>query len=208
MPKPWIDYLRRCSVMLQAGKHVADVAYFIGEDAPKMTGLRKPRTAAGYDFDYINADVIENRLTVKDGRFVLPDGMSYRLLVLPRIGDDAAGGAEEDSANWSPPAARCSARRRSARRACENFPACDAEVKKLAGELWGRGRVMTGIDLPRGVPALADAAGCGLPGRHSLEAPPGRRHRHLFPVEPEGAGAHGDDFVPRERSRARVVVAG
>ena len=81
--KPWIDYQRRCSVMLQAGKPVADVAYFIGEDAPKMAGQRKPALPPGYDFDYINADVIENRLHVEDGRFVLPDGMSYRLLVLP-----------------------------------------------------------------------------------------------------------------------------
>ena len=32
--KTWIEYLRRCSVMLQAGQPVADVAYFIGEDAP------------------------------------------------------------------------------------------------------------------------------------------------------------------------------
>ena len=69
--------------MLQAGKHVADVAYFIGEDAPKMAGSQQPPLAAGHDFDYINAEVIENRLTVKGGRFVLPDGMSYRLLVLP-----------------------------------------------------------------------------------------------------------------------------
>ncbi len=31
------DYLRRCNMMLQQGSYVADVAYFIGEDAPKMT---------------------------------------------------------------------------------------------------------------------------------------------------------------------------
>ena len=81
--KPWIDYLRRCSVMLQTGKHVADVAYYIGEDTPKMTGARNPELPAGYDFDYINSEVIEKFLSVKNGRFVLPDGMSYRLLVLP-----------------------------------------------------------------------------------------------------------------------------
>ena len=28
-------------------------------------------------------DVVLNRMTVNDGRLVLPDGMSYRLLVLP-----------------------------------------------------------------------------------------------------------------------------
>ena len=83
--KAWIDYLRRCTVMLQAGKHVADVAYFIGEDAPKMTGVRNPELPVGDDFDWINADVIEHRLKVKEGQLELPDGMSYRVLVLPDL---------------------------------------------------------------------------------------------------------------------------
>ena len=83
--RAWIDYYRRCDFLLQQGSHVADVAYFIGEDTPKMTGIRKPALPAGYNFDYINAEVIEQRLRVKDGRFVLPDGMSYRLLVLPEL---------------------------------------------------------------------------------------------------------------------------
>jgi sugar phosphate isomerase/epimerase len=144
--KPWIDYLRRCSVMLQAGRHVADVAYFIGEDAPKMAGLRKPRLPSGYDFDYINADVIENRLTVKQGRFVLPDGMSYRLLVLPESETMRPAVLRKirklvaDGGAVLGPAPRRSPSRM-------NFPACDVEVEKLVGELWGRERVMTGIDL-------------------------------------------------------------
>src|ERR1035437_3671399 len=50
----WIDYLRRCTVLLQSGVQVADVAYFIGEDTPKMTGIRQPELPPGYDYDYIN----------------------------------------------------------------------------------------------------------------------------------------------------------
>lgn len=34
----FIEYLRRCNFMLQQGLNIADVAYFVGEDAPKMTG--------------------------------------------------------------------------------------------------------------------------------------------------------------------------
>lgn len=78
-------YLKRCNYMLQQGNYVADVAYFIGEDAPKMTGVTDPPLPKGYSFDYINAEVIENRLTVKDGRFVLPEGISYGILVLPKL---------------------------------------------------------------------------------------------------------------------------
>ena len=143
---PWVDYLRRCSVMLQRGISVADAAYFIGEDAPKMTGARRPELPAGYDFDYINAEVIEQRLQVEDGRFVLPDGVSYRILVLPPSATMRpellaklkelveAGGAVFGPAPERSPS-------------MENYPACDAEVKRLAGELWGGGHILTGDSL-------------------------------------------------------------
>ena len=48
-------YIKRCNLMLQQGHYVADVAYFIGEDAPKMTGICDPELPKGYSFDYINA---------------------------------------------------------------------------------------------------------------------------------------------------------
>ena len=144
--RPWIDYHRRCSVMLQAGKSVADVAYFISEDAPKMTGQRKPALPPGYDFDYLNADVIENRLRVEDGRFVLPDGVSYRLLVLPpsdtmrpallkKLGNlVAAGGAVLGTAPRRSPS-------------LQDYPACDAEVQRLAAALWGEKKILEDTDL-------------------------------------------------------------
>ncbi len=81
----FIDYIKRCNYMLQQGRYVADVAYFIGEDAPKMTGVQDPPMPEGYSFDYMNAEVILNRMTVKDGRFALPDGLSYAVLVLPQL---------------------------------------------------------------------------------------------------------------------------
>jgi len=83
--KAWIDYLRRCCWLLQQGTRVADVAYFIGEDAPKMTGIRKPELPKGRDFDYINAEVIETSLSVSNGVLNLPHGTTYRVLVLPEL---------------------------------------------------------------------------------------------------------------------------
>ena len=151
--RPWVDYLRRCSVMLQAGTNVADVAYFITEDAPKMAGLRQPPLPAGYDYDYINADVIENRLSVKDGRLVLPDGMSYRLLVLPpsetmrpELLARIAKLVEAGAAVLGPAPKRSPS--------MQNYPACDAEVKKLAGQLWASKRVMTDTDLNKALGRL------------------------------------------------------
>ena len=157
--KAWIDYLRRSHYMLQQGHYVADVAYFIGEDAPKMTGIRDPQLPEGYSFDFINAEVIENRLEVKDGRFVLPDGMSYRLLVLPPLTTMrpellkkirqliTSGGVVVGQAPSKSPS-------------MENYPDCDKEVSKMAKEIWqnceginvkrtsfGAGTVYAGTDL-------------------------------------------------------------
>ena len=78
-------YLKRVNYMLQQGLNVADVAYFIGEDTPKMTGITDPELPKGYQFDYINAEVIERDLFVKDGLLTLPHGTQYKVLVLPPI---------------------------------------------------------------------------------------------------------------------------
>jgi hypothetical protein len=82
--RPWMDYLARSSYLLQQGQAVADIAYFYGEEAP-VTALftqAPPATPEGYNFDFVNRDVILNRLSVQDGRLVTGTGMSYRVLYL------------------------------------------------------------------------------------------------------------------------------
>ena len=37
----------------------------------------------GYDYDYMNADIITSTMQVEDGRLVLPSGQSYRVMLLP-----------------------------------------------------------------------------------------------------------------------------
>jgi hypothetical protein len=89
--KPFMDYLARCSYLLQQGLFVGDVCYYYGDQAPNFFPLfhdvpSKPGIKGlsnGYDFDVINTDVILNRMSVNDGRLVLPDGMSYAMMVLP-----------------------------------------------------------------------------------------------------------------------------
>lgn len=155
----YFDYLRRCQHMLQQGKYAADVCYFIGEFAPLMTGARNPEIPDGYSYDYINAEVILERLSVKDGRFVLPDGISYRAMVLPPIktmrpkvlakieelvkqGGIIIGQKPEKSPSL------------------QDYPQCDANVKNIADKLWdenysagkfkkeyGKGLVLNGYDL-------------------------------------------------------------
>jgi hypothetical protein len=89
--RPFMDYLARCCHLLQQGLFVADVAYFYGDQAPNFWPLFHsvpekpllPGLGAGYDYDVVNSDIILNRMSVRDGRITLPDGMSYRVLVLP-----------------------------------------------------------------------------------------------------------------------------
>ena len=82
---PWVSYINRCQAMLQSGLFVADVLYYNGDWAPNLVGPRNVTHNAGkgYDYDVCNAEVLLERVSVEDGKIVLPDGMSYRLLVLP-----------------------------------------------------------------------------------------------------------------------------
>jgi hypothetical protein len=133
----FLKYIKRCNMMLQQGKYVADVAYFISEDAPKMTGVQGPKLPFGYSFDYINGEVIKTRLTVKNGKLVFPDGMSYSILVLPQLktirpelllkikelvmrGAVILGPRPVTSPSL------------------QNYPAADKQVAVLADELWGK----------------------------------------------------------------------
>ena len=132
----FIKYLKRCNFMLQQGTYIADAAYFIGEDAPKMTGTRDPELPKGYSFDYMNAEVIEKRMQVKNGRLTLPDGMNYGILVLPKLKTMRPEVLKKimqlvnDGAVVLGPKPDRSP-------SLENYPDADKEVKKLAAELWG-----------------------------------------------------------------------
>ncbi|MHB9056309.1 MAG: glycosyl hydrolase [Paludibacteraceae bacterium] len=129
-------YHKRCNFMLQQGLNMADVAYFIGEDVPKMTGIRKPELPKGYNYDFINADVIMNNLKVKDGKLILPSGTTYRILVLPpqqtmrpellsKIGQLVSDGA----VIIGPPPSRSPS--------LQDYPCADKQVQEIAAKLWG-----------------------------------------------------------------------
>ena len=80
----WMSYLSRCEYLLQQGTFVADVCYYYGEGAPvdlKVAACR-PALPAGFDYDVCNTEILL-RMAVRDGRIVLPSGMTYRVLVLP-----------------------------------------------------------------------------------------------------------------------------
>ncbi len=133
--KAWIDYMRRSQYMLQQGEPVNDICYFIGEDAPKMTGPLKHVLPAGYDYDFINAEVLI-KARVKDGDIVLPSGKKYRLLVLPELETMRPGLLDKierlisDGANVYGPAPVRSP-------SMAGFPDSDEDVLLLSGNIWG-----------------------------------------------------------------------
>ena len=139
--RPLMTYFARVSFLLQQGRFVADVAYLLPEGAPSTmpfwgAGLQ-PAPPKGYDYDYVNTDVLLHRMSVdKDGRLLLPDGMSYRVLVLPptrrmtpevlrKIHELVAAGATVvgERPTRSPSLA--------------GYPRSDSEVHTLAADLWG-----------------------------------------------------------------------
>lgn len=85
MARPWIDYIARSSYLLQQGRFVGDVAYFVGEDAPAGTLATEGRLAdvpRRYGYDFVNAAAILDDFEVEGGDLVTAGGARYRVLYL------------------------------------------------------------------------------------------------------------------------------
>jgi hypothetical protein len=78
----YFEYLRRCQYVLQSGLFVADAAYFMGEEVVGPIDLQNPNT--GHAFDVLSRDMLQH-IIVQNHCLVLPNGMSYRFLILPDI---------------------------------------------------------------------------------------------------------------------------
>lgn len=138
---PFVTYLARNSYLLQQGLPVADLLYLLDEGAPSTPPIwgvgTRPVPPAGYDYDFINVDALLSRVGVgPGGRLVLPDGMSYRVLVLPendrmrpevlrKIAELVRGGAVVVG------------RKPVASPSLMGYPTADAEVRRIATDVWG-----------------------------------------------------------------------
>ncbi len=89
MAGAFLDYLARCSYLLEQGLFVADVCYYSGDQGYNFVPPKHvdPSLGFGYDYDVINPEVLLSRMRVVDGRLTLPDGMHYEALVLPERAD-------------------------------------------------------------------------------------------------------------------------
>ncbi len=152
--RPWHEYLARCQYLLRHGLFTADTCYLQPEGSPQGFSTHRRN---GYDYDDCTAEVVLTRMSVRDGQIVLPDGMSYRLLVLPQV------------TTMTPPLLRkvkelveagatVLGPRPLKSPSLSDYPKCDEEVKHLADELWrdcdgktvkehacGKGRIVLGF---------------------------------------------------------------
>jgi hypothetical protein len=142
----WIDYLTRSQFLLQQGRFVADVVYWVGEGAPLSVDDMTLELPDGYTYDFCASEIVL-QMKVQDGRIVLPSGMSYRYLLLPqtdhmtvplvnKIRELVAAGARV--IGGSPPVGTPG---------LSAYPEGDEAVREMAKELWSTGRIVTGKTL-------------------------------------------------------------
>ena len=166
--------------MLQQELNVADVAYFIGEDTPKMTGIVDPALPVGYQFDYINAEVIEKFMTVKDGLLTLPHGTQYKIMVLPKLEtmrpellNKIEDLISDGGIIMGPPPSRSPS--------LQNQPEADKTIKETANKIWaevdgvsikhrkfGKGMILNGMTMEEAFEMINLVPDCKLPEDNTI----------------------------------------
>jgi hypothetical protein len=197
---PMLEYLSRCSHLLRQGRFVADVCFYYGDQAPNLVparridpkvtpphdegecqhcGMRLPvridSLGAGYDYDYVNRDIVVRDMQVRDGRLVLSSGMEYRMIVLPDR-DDIALPVLRKLEQLVRDGATLVGRPPQRANSLEDYPHCDEEVRRLSQLLWGDGSSESARQHGKGrvfpEVALRDVLnGMGLRPDFSVESP-------------------------------------
>ena len=140
------DYVARCSHLLQQGLFAADVLYYNGDGCPNFVSPKHvdPALGPGYDYDVCNTEILLSRLAVQEDRILLPDGMNYRLLVLP---DSSSMPLEvlRKLKELVTAGMTVIGPKPATAPGLHDYPQCDQEVRTLAAELWGDcdGRTVT-----------------------------------------------------------------
>ncbi len=179
--KPWHEYLARCQYLLRQGRFAADICYLEPEGSPHH--FVAPNTFEEYKYDDCSPEVVLTQMTVKNGLLTLPDGMHYRLLVLPdaqtmtpKLLTKIAALVADGATLVGPPPVRSPS--------LAAYPDCDTQVRLIAQALWGdcdgrtiqrhaygKGHVVWGRTpaetlADAGIPA--DFSSLGNPGIHFL----------------------------------------
>ena len=82
--KEFTKYLENCCRELERGLPAVDILWYLGDDVNHKPSERELLFGNRYKYDYCNNDALMTRVDVKNGRLVFPDGMSYRVLWIPK----------------------------------------------------------------------------------------------------------------------------
>jgi len=160
---PMLLYMARCSSMMQQGDFVTDVCFYYGDQAPNLVPSRRidPNITpiytldkclhcgrpvpidfrplgSGYDFDYIDANSIINRMKVdpESGQLVVGD-MRYKVMVLPKndsINLEVLQKIHEFVKRGATIVGPVQPMRT---HSLTDYPSADREVARIGAELWG-----------------------------------------------------------------------
>jgi hypothetical protein len=133
--------------LLQQGLFVADICVLEPEDTIRFNPPASVQSDGsgerpGYNFDLCSPEVVLTRMKVDGGRLVLPDGMSYRVLLLPEAETmtpqllrkieqliDAGATVIGPTVPQKSPG-------------LYKYPQCDEELRQLANKLWNSGKIV------------------------------------------------------------------
>ncbi|MDR1371707.1 MAG: hypothetical protein LBJ17_01075 [Dysgonamonadaceae bacterium] len=76
------DYFARLNYMLEAGRPVSDVLWYLGDEINHRPDQNAP-FPAGYKYDYCNPDILLNRLSVENNILKTPEGLEYKVFYIP-----------------------------------------------------------------------------------------------------------------------------
>ena len=153
--KPWVTYISRNTYMLQQGRFYADVAYFYGEETP-LTALYNDKPSQDVPrengFDYVNADIIRDLLSVDNGQLVTPSGQRYQVLYLGGTSEYMSLSVLQKLAELVKDGATVIGTKPLASPSLQDDP---TEFAALADSLWGgntgKGRIIEASDISSGL---------------------------------------------------------
>lgn len=161
---PMLEYMARCSYMMQQGDFVADVCFYYGDHAPNLVPPRridpgfKPiypldkclhcgrdlpvdfqPLGSGYGYDYIDARSILERMQFDAHPGQLTVGnMRYRLMVLPDYGQISLEVLQKIHQLIQQGATLLGSVRPIRTNTLTNYPQADRQVEAITGQFWPR----------------------------------------------------------------------
>ena len=209
----WYAYAARAQNLLRQGTLVADLIYYIGVEVPVDTPVYpeqlKPTPPEGFYYDVCNEEAILSRMKAENGAIAFPDGLSYRVLVLPEdkrlnleVLRKVRDLVKEGVALVGP--------KPEANPGLTQYPSSDTELRQIVEEVWGdldgktstdrtcgKGRVFWGLPMAAVLEKLGIKADCAVTSR-SGDAAINFLHRRV-----DGAEVY---FVANLRRRAEELV--